>query len=81
MAERKLQVLLDKILDKTRRDGMNQSDRNITDTLITFEGIDDILLSWYENQYIFSTQGFGVKNKRKYRGEAQANIKKDWNES
>ena len=79
MAERKLQVLLDKILDKTRRDGMNQSDRNITDTLITFEGIDDILLSWYENQYIFSTQGFGVKNKRKYRGEAQANIKKDWN--
>ena len=81
MAERKLQVLLDKILDKTRKDGMKQSDRNITDTLITFQGIDDILLSWYENQYIFSTQGFGIKSKRmgKYRGQAQANIKKDWN--
>ena len=43
MAERKLQVLLDKILDKTRRDGMNQSDRNITDTLITIFANDNLI--------------------------------------
>ena len=37
MAERRLRELLDQVLHKTRSDGMKQSDRHVTDTLITFK--------------------------------------------
>lgn len=79
MAERRLRELLDQVLHKTRSDGMKQSDRHVTDTLITFKDIDDILLSWYEKQYHYSMQqGQNWKNK-KVKGSAAAAVKKDWN--
>jgi len=58
MAQRKLQELIDNILIKTAKPGtgMAQSDRHVTDTLITFTEIDDILKRWYEHQHLLTSK-------------------------
>ena len=79
MAERRLKLLLDQILLESKEDGMKQSDRHVTDTLITFKDIDDILLQWYEKQYHYSMQQGQKWTNKKVRGAAAAAVKKDWN--
>ena len=78
MAERRLKELINSILDETTQDGFNQSDRHITDTLITFNGIDDILYDWYVNQYHYTTNKTRQNPKGKARGSARAAVNKDW---
>jgi len=78
MAERQLRGLISDILDDSKNDGFNQSDRNLTDTLVAFNGIDDILYTWYVNQYHYTQS----KRKRapgtKQKASAQAVVDQDW---
>ena len=79
MAERQLKALISDILDDSKKDGFNQSDRNLTDTLVDFKGIDDILYTWYVNQYHYTQSQQKLKNpNKKQKASAQAVINQDW---
>ena len=57
MAERKLKSILDKIIKDAVDKGYAQSDRHVSDSLVTFTEIDDILKTWYESQWRITTGG------------------------
>ena len=76
MARKKLETLLDNILEDTVDAGYSQSDRHVSDTLVTFDEIDDILKAWYEAQWRLSQRG-GSKTKGAKKAAIRT-VDKDW---